>query len=102
MRIWPIVIIMVIGVLVSYRLMTTHPTPAGIIDIDYEDKIAYVRLHSQLVSGSDGACQAAGMTIQYIIEELGTDWRVHIVNTWVPSSKNPIDYAWAKILAEGY
>lgn len=101
MKLWPIVILFVVGIVTSWHLLKSPP-PAGIVDVDFEDKIAYVRLNEVLTSGSDGACQAAGMTIQYIIEELGTEWRVYVVNDWVPSKKNPIDHEWAKKLAEGY
>lgn len=70
--------------------------------VDYETDIVYVKLHPALVTGSDGACQVAGMVILTIIETIGTNWQVHITNDWVPSKKNPIDYQWAKELAKGY
>ena len=73
-----------------------------ITSYDIEHKIAYMELHPLLVTGSDSACQGAGMVILTTIESLGKDWKVYVTNTWVPSSKNPIDYEWAKILAEGY
>ena len=101
MKYLSIILIMAIGIGVVYCI-ATDDSPAYIVDIDYEDKIVYVKLHSQLVSGSDGACQAAGQTILYILEELDPGWQVFIVNTWVPSEKNPINIEWAKVLAEGY
>ncbi len=67
-----------------------------------KEKIAHVKLHPILVSGSDGACQGAGMTILTIIEVLGKDWKVFVTNDWVPSKYNPIDHKWAQTLADGY
>jgi hypothetical protein len=76
--------------------------PATLTSYNHKDKIVYVQLHEMLVSGSDGACQGAGMVILAIIETMGPEWKVHVTNDWVPSKYNPIDYTWARKLAEGY
>lgn len=91
---------MIIGVFVC-NLLKTEPL-ANFQKVDYENKIVFVKLHKQLTTGSDGACQAAGMTILAILETLPENWRVHVTNEWVPSRENPIDIEWAKKLAEGY
>ena len=69
---------------------------------DVDKRIVYVELNDQFTTGSDGACQGAGMVILHILKELPKGWRVHVTNEWVPSRKNPIDIEWAKHLSEGY
>ncbi|HUS89228.1 MAG TPA: hypothetical protein VMW91_07670 [Desulfosporosinus sp.] len=84
------------------NVLKAKQTLASFEKVDYENKIVFVKLHEQLTTGSDGACQAAGMTILKILETLPENWRVHVTNEWVPSRENPIDIEWAKKLAEGY
>jgi hypothetical protein len=70
--------------------------------IDRGGKTLYVRLSDKLVSGSDGACQSAGIVINSIIEDKGEDWKVFVTNDWVPSKRNPIDIGWSRELKKGY
>jgi hypothetical protein len=94
--IWLFVII-AFGALVYQTTIDTSK-----IKYDTNDKIAYLYLDSQYTNGSDGACQGAGMLILQTLNNLPDGWKVYITNDWVPSSVNPIDKEWAKILAQGY
>jgi hypothetical protein len=69
--------------------------------VDYTNKIYHVRLHESLVTGADGACHIAGIVINFILEK-NPEWKVYVLNSWVPSKHNPINLKWSRRLAEGY
>ena len=83
-------------------VMNRNESLADFAKIDHKNKIVYVQLSELLVTGSDGACQGAGMVVLAILENLEPGWKVYVTNEWVPSRKNPIDIEWARYLAEGY
>lgn len=76
--------------------------PMYIIEhVDFEHRIYHVHLRDDLVSGSDGACQTAGIVINFLLER-DPAWKIWITNDWVPSKLNPIDLDWSRKLAKGY
>jgi hypothetical protein len=96
-----LIVSVVLGIVIGNMVAKDEPG-ARITRSDKLNKIAYVELHPMLISGSDGACQTAGIVILDILEHLPDEWQVHITNEWVPSRYNPIDKKWAKTLAQGY
>jgi len=94
--------IIAVSIILAVFVLKTQQTLSTFQKVDFENKIVFVKLNEQLTTGSDEACQAAGMTILTILETLPEGWRIHITNKWVPSRENPIDLEWAKKLAEGY
>lgn len=76
--------------------------PFETVNVDWHSKTLFIELDPALTIGSDGACQAAGALILNILEELPEGWNVYVTNDWVPSAQNPINIAWARVLAEGY
>lgn len=82
--------------LVIYTFQKPEKVSAMTIDnADYDTGILHIYLHESLVTGTDQASYAAALIINQICE---TGWKVHIMNDWVPSRKNPIDLEWSRIL----
>ena len=68
---------------------------------DWNERIVYVEVDSALLTGTDTACQLFGFMMKHIT---ALDVIVLVTNEgWIPSTKNPIDHAWATHLAyDGY
>lgn len=64
---------------------------------DWNERVVYVEVDSSLLTGTDTACQLFGMMMKHIT---ALDVVVHVDNDgYIPSTKNPIDHAWATQLA---
>ena len=66
-------------------------------EADWGERIVSVEVHEALLTGTDTACQLFGFVMKHIT---ALDVVVKVTNNgWIPSTKNPIDHAWATQLA---
>ena len=64
---------------------------------NWNERVVHVEVDATLLTGTDTACRLFGMLMKHITEN---DVIVVVDNDgYIPSSKNPIDHAWATALA---
>ena len=61
-----------------------------------------VKLPKELLKGTDTNCQLAGFAMLEAMENYEVGCLYFINKDWIPTSKNPVTWHWAKYLAEGY
>jgi len=82
---------------ISYLLRNYN---ASIIYYDIKHKLITIHIDDEsLICGTDGCCDAAAQLF-YAILSVDKELILLVEAEFVPSAVNPMDYAWAKYLAE--
>lgn len=64
---------------------------------NWTTRVIHVEVHESLLTGTDTACRLFGFVMKHIT---ANDILVVVTNTgYIPSTRNPIDHAWATHLA---
>lgn len=104
MRIIDVVLVFIAIIGISFFVDLSPHSLSFPDDIDWEVDTACVEIElpSWCMIGTDSTCEACG---KYMLKILETHEYpcIYITNDgWIPTSKNPVDLQWAKILAQGY
>ena len=69
-------------------------------DINWDTREISVLVDQSIMNGTDAECEYFGKMMEYITRQ---GFTVYVKNKgFIPSAKNPINYEWAKVLAQGY